>query len=122
MGGAGGRPGGQRLLLKSCSRDELLAAIRTAAEGERVWTRESFRRVTGAMSTPRLIADTKVPLTAREGQVLRQMATGLDQQADRRGDAAGHRDGQGHIQHILGKIGVTDRTQAAVWAVRNGLA
>ena len=27
-----------------------------------------------------------------------------------------------HVQHILGKIGVTDRTQAAVWAVRKGLA
>jgi DNA-binding NarL/FixJ family response regulator len=26
-----------------------------------------------------------------------------------------------HVQRILGKIGVTDRTQAAVWAVRNGL-
>jgi DNA-binding NarL/FixJ family response regulator len=27
-----------------------------------------------------------------------------------------------HVQHVLQKIGVTDRTQAAVWAVRNGLA
>ena len=26
-----------------------------------------------------------------------------------------------HVQHILRKIGVNDRTQAAVWAVRNGL-
>ena len=26
-----------------------------------------------------------------------------------------------HVQHILGKIGVNDRTQAAVWAVRKGL-
>jgi DNA-binding NarL/FixJ family response regulator len=27
-----------------------------------------------------------------------------------------------HVQHILRKLGVTDRTQAAVWAVRHGLA
>jgi DNA-binding NarL/FixJ family response regulator len=26
-----------------------------------------------------------------------------------------------HVQHLLKKIGVTDRTQAAVWAVRNGI-
>ena len=26
-----------------------------------------------------------------------------------------------HVQHILRKVGVSDRTQAAVWAVRNGL-
>ena len=26
-----------------------------------------------------------------------------------------------HVQHVLRKIGVTDRTQAAVWAVRHGL-
>ena len=28
---------------------------------------------------------------------------------------------KGHVQHILRKVGVTDRTQAAVWAVRQGL-
>jgi DNA-binding NarL/FixJ family response regulator len=26
-----------------------------------------------------------------------------------------------HVQHVLKKIGVTDRTQAAVWAIRSGL-
>jgi DNA-binding NarL/FixJ family response regulator len=114
--------GANGYLLKSCSRDELLSAIRMAADGQRVWTRDGFRRVTGAMSTPRLSAECEVPLTAREGEVLRQMALGSTNKQIAEALPIGIETVKEHIQHILRKIGVTDRTQAAVWAVRNGLA
>ena len=54
-----------------------MAAIKTAAAGENLWTRERLRRITGALATPRLQADVEVPLTEREAQVLRHMAGGL---------------------------------------------
>ena len=40
--------GANGFLLKGCTRDELIAAIRTAAAGESAWTRDELRRVTGA--------------------------------------------------------------------------
>ena len=57
-------------LLKGCSRDELIEGIKTAATGEKLWTRNMLRQISGALATPRLIADVEVPLTRREGEVL----------------------------------------------------
>ena len=68
--------GASGYLLKGCTRDELVDAIRKAAAGESIFTREELRRITGALAAPRLAADVEVPLTQREGEVLRQMASG----------------------------------------------
>jgi DNA-binding NarL/FixJ family response regulator len=114
--------GASGYLLKSCSRDELLNAIRTAAGGKDLWTRDGLRRVTGALATPRLIADTEVPLTRREGEVLRQIALGLTNKQIAEALHISYETVKEHVQHMLGKIGVSDRTQAAVWAVHKGLA
>ncbi len=108
-------------LLKSCTRDELLAAIRTSAAGETVWTRDALRRVTGALATPRLAADVEVPLTQRESEVLRQLAYGLTNKEIAATLHISYETVKEHVQHILRKIGVSDRTQAAVWAVRKQL-
>ncbi len=108
-------------LLKGCTRDELLTAIRAAAAGEQTWTREELRRVTGALATPRLSADVEVPLTQRESEVLRQLAYGLTNKEIANTLHISYETVKEHVQHILRKIGVTDRTQAAVWAVRKEL-
>jgi DNA-binding NarL/FixJ family response regulator len=114
--GAGGHLG------KGCSRDELIEAIKAAAEGKNVFTRDELRRVTGALATPRLAADVEAPLTQREGQVLRQLASGQTNKEVAETLHISYETIKEHVQHILRKIGVTDRTQAAVWAVRKGLA
>ncbi len=114
--------GANGYLLKDCVRDELVAAIKTAAAGENLWTRERLRRITGALATPRLQADVEVPLTEREAQVLRHMAGGLTNKQIAVELKISYETVKEHVQHVLGKIGVSDRTQAAVWAVRNGLA
>ena len=113
--------GASGYLLKGTSRDKLLEAIRTAAAGETAWTREELRRVTGALATPRLAADVEVPLTQRESEVLRQLAFGLTNKEIAQALHISYETVKEHVQHILRKIGVTDRTQAAVWAVRKGL-
>jgi DNA-binding NarL/FixJ family response regulator len=114
--------GASGYLLKGCTRDELIRAIKTVAAGENLWARDELRRVTGALATPRIAGDVEVPLTQREGEVLRQIALGL---TNKQVAAAMHISTETvkeHVQHVLGKIGVTDRTQAAVWAVRKNLA
>ncbi|HEX3658145.1 MAG TPA: response regulator transcription factor [Pirellulales bacterium] len=113
--------GASGYLLKGATRDELLAAVRKVASGEDAWTRDELRRVTGALATPRMVADVEVPLTQRESEVLRQLAFGLTNKEIGQALGISYETVKEHVQHILRKIGVTDRTQAAVWAVRKGL-
>lgn len=113
--------GASGYLLKGCSREQLLDAVRKAAGGESAWTREELRRVTGALATPRLLTDVDAPLTQRESEVLRQLAHGLTNKEIAQSLHISYETVKEHVQHILRKIGVSDRTQAAVWAVRKGL-
>jgi DNA-binding NarL/FixJ family response regulator len=108
-------------MLKETPRDQLLATIRKASRGEECWSREELRRVTGALSTPRISGDLDVPLTQRESEVLRQLAFGLTNKEIAQALGISYETVKEHVQHILRKIGVSDRTQAAVWAVRKGL-
>ena len=73
------------------------------------------------MATPRLNADVEVPLTQRESEVLRQVALGLTNKEIALVLHISYETVKEHVQHILRKVGVNDRTQAAVWAVRNSL-
>jgi DNA-binding NarL/FixJ family response regulator len=113
--------GASGYLRKGCTRDELVNAITKAVAGENLFTRDELRRVTGAMATPRMTADIEVPLTQREADVLRQMAYGLTNKAIAETLHISYETVKEHVQHILRKIGLEDRTQAAVWAVRKGL-
>jgi DNA-binding NarL/FixJ family response regulator len=113
--------GANGYIIKSASKEKLIEAIRTVATGETTWTREELRRVTGALATPRLSADVEVPLTQRESEVLRQLASGATNKEIALALHISYETVKEHVQHILRKIGVSDRTQAAVWAVRKSL-
>jgi DNA-binding NarL/FixJ family response regulator len=108
-------------LIKSASRDALLAAIHKSVTGDGAWTRDELRRVTGALATPRHNGDIDAPLTQRESEVLRQLALGLTNKEIALSLHISYETVKEHVQHILRKIGVSDRTQAAVWAVRSGM-
>jgi DNA-binding NarL/FixJ family response regulator len=113
--------GASGYVLKGTPKEKLLEAVQKAAAGESAWTRDELRRVTGALATPRLNADVEVPLTQRESEVLRQLALGLTNKEIAGALHISYETVKEHVQHILRKIGVSDRTQAAVWAVRKGL-
>ncbi len=113
--------GASGYVLKSDTRERLLEALKMAVRGESAWTREELRRVTGALATPRVVSDVEVPLTQRESEVLRQLANGLTNKEIALALGISYETVKEHVQHILRKIGVSDRTQAAVWAVRKGL-
>lgn len=108
-------------LSKEMGREELISAIRQVAAGGDAWKREELRRVTGALATPRVGADVDAPLTQRENEVLRQVAMGLTNKEIANSLGISYETVKEHVQHVLRKIGVSDRTQAAVWAVRKGL-
>jgi DNA-binding NarL/FixJ family response regulator len=113
--------GASGFVLKDDTPERLIESIQAAANGTTSWTREELRRVTGALATPRMLSDIDVPLTQRESEVLKQLTNGLTNKEIALALDISYETVKEHVQHILRKIGVTDRTQAAVWAVRNKL-
>ena len=114
--------GASDYLLKGSTRDQLLGAIRAVSAGNAPSSFGEMRRVAGAMSTRKKEEDVvEVPLTQRETQVLRHLALGLSNKEIGRSLSISVETVKEHVQHLLRKIEATDRTQAAVWAVRKGL-
>ena len=113
--------GASDYVLKGASRQQLISAITAAAEGRSPSNSGELQRVAGAMSKSAPKVDDEVPLTNRETQVLRHIALGLSNKEIGRSLEISIETVKEHVQNILRKIAVSDRTQAAVWAVRRGL-
>ncbi len=112
------RAGALGYLLKDASREELAAAIRTVAAGGALFAPQVAHKALNALqqvSTPPP-PDLIEPLTEREREILRLMAQGLSnrQIAQRLHLAPGTV--KNYVSRILAKLGVKDRTQAALWA------
>ena len=69
--------GARGFLLKTCSREAYLDAIRTAAAGKSAWGHERLCGLSGILSPSQPARCLEVSLSQREGEVLRQMAFGL---------------------------------------------
>lgn len=108
-------------LLKGTGRDDLIAAIRAAASGDTSRRSAVLRRVASMLRTTGVPVDDEVTLTMRENQVLRHLALGLSNKEIGKSLSISIETVKEHVQNILRKINVVDRTQAAVWAVRKGL-
>jgi len=114
--------GANGFLLKGCSRDEFLSAIRIAARGENTWNKETLRSASRSLRTVRVgNGSLETSLSDTEGEVLRQMARGLTNKQIAQETNITYVMVLEHVKHVLRKLGVADRTQAAVWAVRNDL-
>ncbi len=105
---------------KGMPREDLIAVIRAAAAGESPIGLDRLNRVKEGMELPQG-TDEDVPLTQRETQVLRHVALGLSNREISNSLQISVQTVKEHLASILRKIGLGDRTQAAVWAVRKGL-
>lgn len=113
--------GAHDYVLKGCSRQELLDAVTGAASGKLPMRAGELRRVATTMANRIPTPDPDVPLTQREMQVLRHVALGLSNKEIAKSLTISVETVKEHVQNILRKLSVSDRTQAAVWAVRRGL-
>jgi len=113
--------GASDYILKGSTRAQLLGAIKAVAAGDAPSQYGEMKRVAGAMATREKEKDQEVALTQRETQVLRHLALGLSNKEIGRSLQISIETVKEHVQHLLRKINATDRTQAAVWAVRRGL-
>lgn len=106
-------------LLKDISGDELVAAIRGAAAGRPQMHPTILRRLMQRMPGP---TDPLAALTGRERDILRLVARGLSNKEIGAALNLTEATVKGYVSTILSKLGVADRTQAALLAVRYGLA
>ncbi len=113
--------GANGYFLKGGSIELLVDAVRTAASGQMVWTPREMRRISSALATPRPNVRSEVALTLPESDVLKVMAEGYTNEKIAAELGLSYETVKDHVQSILRKVGVTDRTQAAVWAVRSGV-
>jgi DNA-binding NarL/FixJ family response regulator len=108
-------------VLKGSPREALVATIQAAAAGESPSRHGELKKVAAIMKIRQAMDDDDVPLTQRETQVLRHVALGLSNKEIGKSLEISVETVKEHVQNILRKISVSDRTQAAVWAVRKGL-
>jgi DNA-binding NarL/FixJ family response regulator len=116
---AGGAAG---YLLKGMEQETILDALRAVATGEMLLSREELvHSLRGVSQSAAGSDDLIVPLTERELEVLRLLATGLTNREMGTLLFVAESTVKTHVEHIIGKLGVSDRVQAAVWAARRGL-
>jgi DNA-binding NarL/FixJ family response regulator len=104
--------GASGYLLKDAEPHELLAGVRAAARGESPLAPKAARAVLATRAEERPSED----LTGRERDVLRLVAKGLPNKHIARELSISEKTVKAHLTHIFQRIGVTDRTQAALWA------
>lgn len=98
----------------------ILEVIFRASRGEAVPSGSLLHSFKEKMLRPRTESETQTPLTERELQVLRHVAHGLSNREIGGSLGISIETVKEHVQNILRKIDVKDRTQAAVWAVKGG--
>ena len=121
--------GATSYVLKDETLETLVSAVRAAARGEN-WlspavARQVVRRAVGETPSPRVSSCRRmrasIPLTPREVEVLRLLAQGLDNGAIAQRLVVTKRTVQNHVSNVYGKLGVTSRTEAMLYAIRHGL-
>jgi DNA-binding NarL/FixJ family response regulator len=104
--------GASGYLLKDAEPEELLAGVRAAARGDSPLAPRAAREVLSARTDDRPASE----LSARETDVLRLVAQGLPNKHIARELEISEKTVKAHLTNIFQRIGVSDRTQAALWA------
>jgi NarL family two-component system response regulator LiaR len=112
------RAGAIGYLLKDTEARELSRAIKAAAAGQVQLSPQAAARLIKEVRTPEQITE---PLTERETDVLRLLAEGQSNKEIARALYITEQTVKTHVSHILNKLGVPSRTQAALYAMRTGL-
>lgn len=107
------RAGALGYLQKSASREELLAALRSVAAGQRYLPADISRRLTALRLGP--------SVTPRERQILELIAAGQANKEIASALGVSEDTVKRHVSHILEKLDVNDRAQATAEAIRRGI-
>jgi NarL family two-component system response regulator LiaR len=109
-------------ILKDTGPDELVRAIRQVHRGQPTMEAEIARKVLFELAQPPRQPPTVDPLTARELEVLRLLAQGKSNREIAEDLVLSEMTVRTHVSNILGKLHLASRTQAALYALKEGLA
>ena len=112
------RAGARGYLLKSAESQEVLEAIRRVAAGEAILPPSLTARLLDELVAP---TPASPPLTGREREVLALIAEGLANKEIAARLHISENTVKTHVRHILEKLGLRSRAEAAAYAVREGL-
>jgi DNA-binding NarL/FixJ family response regulator len=119
------KAGATGYLVKSASRDELLAAVRRVASGDPVFTPGLAGMVLGEFQRisdePSGVTGEEARLTARETEVLKLVAKGLSYRQIAERLVLSHRTVQNHVQRTLSKLQMHNRVELTRYAIERGL-
>jgi len=131
------RAGAQGYLLKDIPPDDLVKAVREAYRGKTQLNPDVAKTLMSAIAAGQKPAEPPKPepapesprpgagadaLTVREIEVLRLIAKGLNNREIAERMVISEKTVKTHVSNILGKLRLEDRTQAAIYALKNGLA
>lgn len=125
------RSGAQGYLLKDIHPNDLVKAIRSANLGQVQLHPDIAKKLMESVSSPQPVVNSPTTtdkngtpeseLTEREKEVLRCIARGLNNREIAMEMVISEKTVKTHVSNLLGKLAVEDRTQAAIWAIKNGL-
>jgi NarL family two-component system response regulator LiaR len=116
------KAGASGYLLKDSSPEELLQAIHDVYQGKSSLHPVIAQKVIQEMHQPTDLPPTDDPLSAREVEVLQNVAQGMSNQEIARTLKIKEGTVRIHVGNILNKLQLANRTQAALYALREGLA
>ena len=116
------KAGAMGYLLKDASRQQLLQAIRQVAQGQASLHPQIALKVMRELNQPSNLPPTENPLTDREVETLRLIARGLTNQEIAATLVISEFTVSRHVNSILQKLHLANRTQAVLYALRTGLA
>jgi DNA-binding NarL/FixJ family response regulator len=112
------RAGAAGLLYKDVDPDALVRAVRSVHDGNTVLAPEAAGSLVRSRARPAAVSGLEA-LTPREREVLAQVAEGRSNREIARLLRMSEKTVKTHVSSVLAKLGVADRTQAALYAVRN---
>jgi DNA-binding NarL/FixJ family response regulator len=112
------RAGAIGYLLKDTEANELRMAIKAAAAGQVHLSAQAAARLVRELQPPDA---STAGFTERETDVLRMLALGKSNKEIAQALNVGEQTVKSHVSHILNKLGISSRTQAALYAIRIGL-
>jgi NarL family two-component system response regulator LiaR len=116
------KAGAQGYLMKDASPQDILAAIREVYRGEHSMDPSIAQKLMRELQRSSDLPPTEEPLTEREVEVLKLVAQGLTNQQIAERLVISERTVSTHISNILSKLHLANRTQVALYALREGLA
>jgi NarL family two-component system response regulator LiaR len=115
------KAGALSYLLKDADAETVLEAIQAAGRGEATLHPRIAQRLMDEVTTPTQHRDPAAELTAREMEVLKLIAQGMSNMEIAEALVITERTVKAHVSNLLDKLHLSDRTQAAIYAWREGL-